>query len=239
MALPGSSAQVPVELSQLTLGERISEQETFDQLKRSLMSLGRGHLAHLRGHAVVVRFMQADGNSALPFRVKEAPLLLDSLKQFQPVPASERPTRLEPQVDVHRYVKDFERIQLQSAPLDGSPPGLYYRLMRSELLLASDRWISQRDAWNKFCSALIDKDNRRNGGGIVLFIAGSPTSTTNRARPGDSVLARAIVEAATREPVPEAAHLDRVWIHSWPERAVYELIPGRTGAERLCGAQFG
>jgi hypothetical protein len=46
-------AEIGVELTQLTFEERIGEQARFDQIKRDVLTKGRGQLAHLRGFAVV------------------------------------------------------------------------------------------------------------------------------------------------------------------------------------------
>jgi hypothetical protein len=227
-------AEIGVELTQLTFGERISEQECFDHIKRDVLTKGRGQLAHLRGFAVVVTFFGDDQQPAVP-TTGAADSLLEALRDFKPPPQT--PTSKAPEkLPVEMMPMAFEGGEITAVKLTGDPGDQFYRLMRWELLLSSSGWIASSDAWGQLTKRIEKKDVP--GNDVLIVVCGSPTTPSNRARPADTLLARAALSRATSSPIPVTKHLDRVWLHSWPERSVYELIPGRLGARSMCGNPF-
>jgi hypothetical protein len=132
----------------------------------------------------------------------------------------------------------FKEGQIAAYRLQRDPGGTFYRLTRWELLLAVGDWIESRRAWDELCDLLGPTKKDVAGNQILIVSFGSPTTPSYLARPADTLLARAIIERASRVPVPETEHLERIWLHSWPERSVHELIPGETGATRRCGQDF-
>jgi len=120
--------------------------------------------------------------------------------------------------------------------LVADPGDRFYRLMRWDLLLSSSGWIASSDAWAQLTKVIKKKDVP--GNQALIVVCGSPTTPSNRARPADTLLARAALGRAASNAIPATKHLERVWLHSWPERSVYELVPGRIGANHLCGESF-
>lgn len=226
--------EIGVELTQLTFGERIGEQARFDQIKRDVLTKGRGPLAHLRGFAVVVTFFGSDQQPAVPTADAVEPLL-KALRDFKPPPQS--PTSKAPEkLTSEKMPVAFEGGEITAAKLSGDPGDQFYRLMRWELLLSSSGWIASSDAWTQLAKVIEKKDVP--GNDALIVVCGSPTTPSNRARPADTLLARAALARATSSAIPTTKHLDRVWLHSWPERSVYELVPGRVGATPMCGEAF-
>jgi hypothetical protein len=227
-------AKVGVELTQFTFEERIGEQALFDQIKRDVLTRGRGQLAHLRGLAIVVTFFGSDQQPALP-GASAAALLLAALRDFKPppqTPISKAPEKLTPEM----MPVPFEGGELTAVQLTGDPGNQFYRLMRWELLLSSSGWIASSDAWEQLVKIIKKKDVP--GNDELIVVCGSPTTPSNWARPADTLLARAALARAASCAVPATKHLDRIWLHSWPERSVYELVPGCIGASPICGEPF-
>jgi hypothetical protein len=226
--------KIGVELTQLTFEERIGEQACFDQLKREVLTKGRGQLAHLRGFAVVVTFFGSDQQPAAP-AAGAADSLLEALRGFRPspqTPTSTPPEKLTPEM----MPVAFEGGEMAAVELTGDPGDRFYRLMRWELLLSSSGWIASSDAWTQLTERVVAKDVP--GNDALIVVCGSPTTPSNRARPADTLLARAALTRAASSAIPATKHLERVWMHSWPERSVYEFVPGRVGASPMCGEPF-
>lgn len=221
---------VAVELTQLTFEERVGEQALFDALTREVLTKGKGKLAHLRGHAVWVTFFDQDGSAQKPPRTADG--LLAALKAFTPPPHVDR--HAPEQIPADEGPVSFAGGELQATRLIGDPGGGFHALMRWELLLSSTGWVRQETAWRQFTDIVKAKDKPENE--LVVVVAGSPTWNSGLARPADSLLAATVIARAGSDAIPATEHLRRVWLHSWTERAVYELIPGQTGARRLCGA---
>ena len=227
-------AEIGVELTQLTFEERIGEQARFDQIKRDVLTKGRGQLAHLRGFAVVVTFFASDEQPAAP-AAGAADSLLEALRDFKPppqTPSSKAPEKLTPEM----MPVAFEGGEITAVKLTGDPGGQFYRLMRWELLLSSSGWIASSDAWGQLTKTIEKKDVP--GNDALIVVCGSPTTPSNRARPADTLLARAALTRAASTAIPATKHLDRVWLHSWPERSIYALVPGQVGASPMCGEPF-
>src|ERR1700722_6268619 len=226
--------EIGVELTQLTLEERIGEKARFDQIKRDVMTKGRGQLAHLRGFAVVVTFFGSDQQPVMP-SAGAADSLLEALRDFRPssqVPTFKAPEKLTPEM----MPVAFEGGEMTAVKLTGDPGDQFYRLMRWELLLSSSGWIASSDAWTQLTKVIDKKDVQ--GNDALIVVCGSPTTPSNRARPADTLLARAALARATNSSIPATKHVERVWLHSWPERSVYELVPGQVGASPMCGEPF-
>jgi hypothetical protein len=222
-------------VTHLTFQERIGEQAMFEQLKRDVLLRGRGRLAHLRGHAIVMTFFDDDGQAALPAGRGLADKLLEELERFEPPPDLKR-RRPDDELPAELQPVQFTGGEILAVRLHGDPGGMFHRLMRWELLLAASDWITGTDAWQQFCQVTARKDSL--GNEIVVVSCGSPTTPSNRARPADTLLARAVVERATRQTIDPTSNLARLWLHSWPEQSVYELLPGQLGATLLCGERF-
>ena len=223
-----------MELTQLTFEERIGEQARFDQIKADVLAKGRAQLAHLRGFAVVVTFFGSDQQPAAP-AAGAANSLLEALRDFRPspqTPTSKAPEKLTPEM----LPVAFEGGEIVAVELTGDPGDQFHRLMRWELLLSSSGWIASSDVWTQLTKAIEKKDV--SGNDALIVVCGSPTTPSNRARPADTLLARAALLRAASSAIPATKHLERVWVHSWPERSVYELVPGRVGASPMCGEPF-
>jgi hypothetical protein len=231
----GDGADIGVELTQLTVGERIAEQQLFERTKRQVLRRGRGQLGHLRDYAVVVTFYDETGAPARPPQSGLADRLLDALRQYEP-PKRSSVHAIPEQVPPEMAPKQFDGIELHATLLAGGPGGMFHRLMRWELLLSSSEWISDSETWDEFVHVVAQKDKAVND--TLVLTCGGPTTPSNQARPADTLKARAVVRTALAQRVPATKNLSRVWVHSWPEASVHEMVPGAVGATRLCGDAF-
>jgi hypothetical protein len=228
--------EVGVELTQLTFEDRIGEHALFERTKREVLAKGRGQLAHLRGYAITATFFDDNGKPAVPAGHGLADKLLDALRSYTPPrdpPGGGSPDQL----SEDQRPAAFDGGEINAVRLQGDPGGGFYSLMRWELLLSASGWITGTDAWARLCAAAAKKDVSANN--LVVFSCASPSTPSNRARPADTLLARAIVERAAEHAVPATEYVERLWLHSWLDEVVYELRPGEPGVTLICGSPFG
>jgi len=90
-------------------------------------------------------------------------------------------------------------------------------------------WVKASHTWDQLCDLLRPTKKDIAGNHILVVSFGSPATPSYLARPADTLLARAILAMASSTPLPATRHLERVWLHAWPERSVHELIPGKRG----------
>jgi hypothetical protein len=232
---PALGGKVGVELTQLTLQERAEDHALFQATKSRLtarIAETPSAYAHLRGDLVTIHFSEPDGSPRKPVRTSTGEeAVLSALRNYShpPAPDGEAPKEIDP-----KQVMKFDGGSLSGMELPGPLLTPTFHLVGFELALASFSIIRQKEAWSRAVERISDHD--KPGVDILVLIAGSTTSA-DVAFPGDMVLVKGVLAAAATNGA-RTRHIRRIWIHSWPERVVYELTPGSVGTKVIAGTSI-
>jgi hypothetical protein len=216
---------IGVEVTQLTLEERVEAGAQFRPLRMAVMGTNRHRFRQLEGHVVYVSFDTLDGRPPAKMGVAT---LIDALQAFQPPDFDfiEMPEQAPPDA-----VTPFEGGTLVSARLAGRTGTPFFQMMGWDLVFAQPVTIRQSEAWNLFQRLLSQHDS---AGVDELIVSAQAPIVSGVAYPSDAVAAQAVLMEAL-ETAPIARRIQRIFLHVWSTNGIFSLTPGQAGFEQVCG----
>jgi hypothetical protein len=210
-----------IELSQLTLEDRLDAQARFAPIRAAVQiaATGRGshRFRHLAHHVVYIGFEAGK----IPVTERSRREVVDAIAKLR-APAAVSvlengriPQQLLPEVMPTR----FSRGDMSAAERTVAPSTPFYRLTGFELALCYSTTVPNSRAVERFNAVIADHD--REGVHDLIIVAGAPNQT-GYAFPSDQLIARAALEAAA--PVPSLEFIQRVFLHIWNDRSVCQLV---------------
>jgi hypothetical protein len=219
---------VGVELTQLMIEERVETHAILRSLAQLAMGQNRHRWRRLAGRIAYVAFTDPGSGGRPPRDDAILRMVIRELQSVVPVDPSydEPPEQIDPAILHH-----FEGGTIVTAALSAYTDSPFYRFTGFELGFAFTTKIRDDAAWARAQDLVTSHD--RPGVDELIMSAGAPT-TTGLAFPSDSNLARMVIDRATDDALT-AAHIRRIYVHTWHGRGIVEITPNSVGGELVCG----
>jgi hypothetical protein len=212
--------ELGLDLTQFVVQTRVQAYARLNRLRQAWMAEGPTRFRHLRGHIVCVTTF--DSELRLRDHTDEVLRAAERLKPLAPTPGS--PTNF------HEFANG--RGLVIAAPLQQPLPGPFYAKMKFELMhVAPGGVVFAHEAWEVLQHLVSGHDNPANT--MLLVTVGGPTKF-GLTFPSDRAIAGlALKHAETDRRALTARNVQRIYVHQWPMRSLYELTPGTSGYKLL------
>jgi hypothetical protein len=216
--------EVGLDVTQFVLQERAAKFDALRRLKKEATTRGPSRFKHLRGHVCYIMF--AEG---VPPRASGAwQAAIDAMERVRPPqPPPKVLDELKPEA-----MEYFDAGVVSAAPLK-SPEGRspFFNVMGFELTYPFMTAIYEDEAFAHL-QHLIEKHDKPGVDHLLVSISAPVVDGWAFASDG---IAASLAQALAHEQPLRADHIQRVWLHFWPTRAINVFSPNTAGVEHLCG----